>query len=258
MPTNVAGLVLLVVLALPGYVYHRAVDRHVPARLYTALQELMSIVFVSVAIDAGVIALLVSGNLLGLWYAPDFSALLTQPGPYVNRHFSETVLWSSAALLIAVAVAYALGCRWWARCLPNAWASRWQERSRSLEPQKSAWWLLFREHPDAVVHLGCVLEDGSYLAGQLHSFSRSPVENGDRELTLRGDISYRAPGDSDAAVLPRVNAVAISARQLVFVTVSYLPADPSSEPGLRPGPESSAGTAAAGAAGSANSSTGGP
>ncbi|WP_229713525.1 DUF6338 family protein, partial [Streptomyces fuscichromogenes] len=124
----------------------------------------------------------------------------------------------------ATAVAYGLGCRWWVRCLPPAMASRWQNRSRRLEP-KSAWWLLFHEHPDAVVHLGCVLTDGGYLAGRLHSFSRSPVENGDRELTLRGDITYRAPGDSTAAVLPLVNAVVISARQLAFVTVSYLPTD---------------------------------
>ncbi|MGQ4401730.1 DUF6338 family protein [Streptomyces hayashii] len=231
MPTNVAGLVLLVVLALPGYVYHRAVDRHMPERVYTAFQELMSILFVSVAIDVGVVGLLGCGSALGLWYGPDVQALLDLPGQYVTRHFTQMAVWSSTALLAAAGFAYVLGCRWWARYLPGAWSSRWQERARRLEPQKSAWWLLFREHPDAIVHLGCQLEDGSYLAGQLHSFSRAPVENSDRELTLRGDITYRAPGDTTAALLPRVNAVVISARQLVFVTVSYLPVEAGPDPG---------------------------
>ncbi|MFE3717446.1 DUF6338 family protein [Streptomyces cyaneofuscatus] len=225
MPTNLAGLVLLVALSLPGYVYYRAADRHLPERLHTAFQELMSILFVSVAIDIAVVTLLGCGSALGLWYGPDLPGLLDNPTRYVIRNFPEMVLWSLAALATAVALAYVLGSRWWARRLPSRWTSRWQERSRLLEPQKSAWWLIFREHPDAVVHLGCVLEDGSYLAGQLHSFSRSPVESGDRDLTLRGDISYRAPGDSTVAVLPQVNAVVISARHLVFVTVSYLPAE---------------------------------
>ncbi|PZH00013.1 hypothetical protein C1I97_23585 [Streptomyces sp. NTH33] len=251
MPTNVASLVLLVALALPGYVYYRAVDRHVPERVHTAFQELMSILFVSVTIDVGVLTLLMCGSSLGLWYGPDFPALLDKPTRYVTRNFPDMALWSLTALLIAVAFAYVLGCRWWARRLPGSWTSRWQERSRRLEPQKSAWWLIFREHPDAAVHLGCVLEDGSYLAGQLHSFSRSPVENGDRELTLSGDISYRAPGDSTAAVLPHVNAVVISARQLVFVTVSYLPAESDPDPGAgQPGdaslPAGAAGAAAGG------------
>ncbi|MEU4097441.1 DUF6338 family protein [Streptomyces sp. NPDC026673] len=252
MPTNVAGLVLLVVLALPGYVYHRAVDRHVPERVHTAFQEVLSILFVSVAIDVAVVALLMGGTAYGLWYGPDLSALLDRPGPYSLRHFSELVPWAAAALVTATAVAYGLGARWWVRCLPRSLASRWQSRSRRLEP-KSAWWLLFHEHPDAAVHLGCVLTDGGYLAGRLHSFSRSPVESGDRELTLRGDITYRAPGDSTAAVLPLVNAVVISARQLAFVTVSYLPGDG----GSPPVPAQGAATTVA-PTGAAGGSTGGP
>ncbi|GGN35394.1 DUF6338 family protein [Streptomyces fuscichromogenes] len=102
MPTNVAGLVLLITLALPGYVYHRAVDRHVPERVHTAFQEVLSILFVSVAVDVAVIALFMSGSAYGLWYGPDLSALLDRPGAYGLRHFSELVPWGATALLTPI------------------------------------------------------------------------------------------------------------------------------------------------------------
>lgn len=232
MPTNVAGFVLLVVLALPGYVYTRAVDRHVPKRVHTAFMELISIFFASVAIDGVTLALLETGERLGLWYGPSFNGLLLRPGKYATEHFTATVLWSAVAVALACSIAYAAGAGQWQRLLPAPWQRRWRERNRRLEPQHSAWWLLFREHPDTDVHLGCVLDDGGYLGGKLHSYSRVPTEHGDRELTLSGDISYRPPGGETADVLPQVNAVAVSSRRLTFLTVSYVerPGGPATTP----------------------------
>ncbi|MFF0446712.1 DUF6338 family protein [Streptomyces sp. NPDC004609] len=229
-PTNIAGFLMLVVLALPGYVYHRALGRHVPARVHTAFQELVSILFVSVIVDVLVVGALETGSRFGLWYSPSFKALFDRPGDYVTAHFTAVCVWGAVALAVACATAYGAGAgRWW-KVLPPSGRQRWNDRVRRLEPQNSAWWLLFREHPDAEVYIGCVLEDGSYLAGVLHSYSRVPLEHGDRELTLRGDISYRPPGETETTVLPQVNAVAVSARRLAFLTVTYLPAAPDPDP----------------------------
>lgn len=230
MPTNVAGFVMLVVLALPGYVYWQALARHVPKRVHTAFEELVSILFASVVIDAVTLALLEAGAHLGLWYSPRFSALNRDPSGYVEGHFTAVWLWSGAALAVACSVAYGAGAGWWREPLPASLRARLDARTRRLEPQHSAWWLLFREHADTDVYLGCVLDDGSYLAGQLHSYSRVPTEHGDRELTLRGDISYRPPGDDTTTTLPDVNAVAVSAKRLTFLTVSYLPRPPGASP----------------------------
>ncbi|MFJ9294037.1 DUF6338 family protein [Streptomyces asoensis] len=222
-PTSVAGLMLLLVLALPGYVYHRALARHVPGRVYTAFQELVSILFASVVVDVVVVAALEAGSRLDLWFSPSFRALVGRPQAYATVHFDAVAVWGAVAMAIACALAYAAGAGRWSKSLPRTVRQRWDDRARRLEPQISSWWLLFREHPDAEVYVGCVLEDGTYLAGVLHSYSRVPMEHGDRELTLRGDILYRPPGETEASVLPQVNAVAVSARRLSFLTVSYLP-----------------------------------
>ncbi|MFE7532888.1 DUF6338 family protein [Streptomyces rhizosphaericola] len=223
MPTNVAGFVMLVVLALPGYVYHQALDRHVPKRVHTSFMELVSILFASVVVDAVTLALLTTGSRLGLWYSPAFRTLYRDPHSYVADNFTAVSLWSAAALTLACLIGYGVGAGRWRDLLPDAVRNRVRARTRRLEPQHSAWWLLFREHPDTDVYVGCVLDDGSYLAGQLHSYSRVPTEHGDRELTLRGDISYRPPGDDVTVVLPEVNAATVSARRITFLTVSYVP-----------------------------------
>ncbi|MFC8229380.1 DUF6338 family protein [Streptomyces sp. NPDC057287] len=222
MPTNIVGFVMLVVLALPGYVYHQALDRHVPKRVHTSFMELVSILFASVIVDAVTLSLLKAGSSFGLWYNPGFRALYRSPRTYVMDHFTAISIWSAAALALACVIGYGAGAGQWRRLLPGLLQSRLHARTRRLEPQHSAWWLLFREHRDADVYVGCVLDDGSYLAGLLHSYSRVPTEHGDRELTLRGDISYRPPGDDTTVVLPEVNAAAVSARRLTFVTVSYI------------------------------------
>ncbi|GGX13721.1 hypothetical protein GCM10010297_39060 [Streptomyces malachitofuscus] len=223
MPTNVTGFVLLVVLALPGYVYHQALDRHVPKRVHTSFMELVSILFASVIVDAVTLAVLTAGSRSGLWYSPDLRALYRDPEAYIADHFTAVWLWAAAATTLACVIGYAAGAGHWRKALPVAVRNRLVARTRRLEPQHSAWWLLFREHPDTDVYVGCVLDDGSYLAGELHSYSRVPTEHGDRELTLRGDISYRPPGDDATVVLPEVNAATVSARRLTFLTVSYIP-----------------------------------
>jgi hypothetical protein len=48
------------------------------------------------------------------------------------------------------------------------------------------------------------------------------AEHGDRDLTLRGEITYRAARSAAAAPLPQVNLVVLSARDIALLTVSYV------------------------------------
>jgi len=72
--------------------------------------------------------------------------------------------------------------------------------------------------------IGCELNDGSYLGGELFTYNSDEDETGDRELALSSPITYRAAGD-DPVDLEDVGAVSVSARQIKFLTVSYLPVD---------------------------------
>jgi Family of unknown function (DUF6338) len=222
MPTTVAGLILLVALALPGYVFHIGRARASPDRTYSALQEILSILFAGVAVDGIALILMVVITQLTSLPHPDPQRLILDPKTYSARHLELMALWSVAAILLAGALAYAVAPQPWRKAASGRMRTRLQDRTRRLDGQQSAWWLLFHEHPDADIYLGCILLDGSYLAGVLHSYSRVSAEHQDRELTLRGEIVYRAPGETDGAVLPDVNAVIVSARQLSVLTVSYL------------------------------------
>jgi len=225
MPTTAVGFFLTIVFALPGYVYHRISLRRRPERVDTAVQELLSVVFVGVATDIVAVALLALATGVMSLRAPNLSHLIADPGQYSAAHLSLVAGWGVAFLVTTIGLAVLLGLEPWERLLPPAWR-RWRsDHARRVGDQQSSWWLLFHEHPDATIHVGCALDDGSYVSGRLHSYSKAANENGDRELALSGEIFYRAPDDPTGGVLPAVNAVSISARRLVLLTVTYVVPD---------------------------------
>jgi hypothetical protein len=71
-----------------------------------------------------------------------------------------------------------------------------------------------------------VLDDGSYLGGWVLTYSPDSDETADRELTLSGPVTYRSPTGQEAMDLG-VSAVAVSARRIQYLTVSYLEPEPS-------------------------------
>jgi hypothetical protein len=48
------------------------------------------------------------------------------------------------------------------------------------------------------------------------------AEHGDRDLTLRGEITYRAARADATHTLPNVNLVVVSARDITLLTVTYV------------------------------------
>ncbi|SIR31240.1 DUF6338 family protein [Micromonospora avicenniae] len=228
MPTTVLGVVIFVGLLLPGYLYERRRERDIPQRTRSPLRETMSVLFVGVSADV------VTGLILALAWstlpvrAPDLAALLRTPREYLIAGPWLVVGWAAAGLAFACLSAYLVAARPWHRWLRRR--TRFGKLLRHAEPQQSSWWLLLREHPDLPKYVGCYLDDGSYVAGRLHSFSRVSDETADRDLSLRHDpehpLVYRPKGADQTYPLTNIGAVAISARRIVLLTVTYREAPP--------------------------------
>ncbi|MFD4673619.1 DUF6338 family protein [Lentzea sp. NPDC058450] len=219
MPSTLTGLIIFVLLLLPGFVFQRRRARDRPAAEETALQEGLTILFSGLLLDG--IGLAAVG---GMWAvlpgrAVDVSRFVLTPSAYLAAHPARVLGWAAAVLLVAIVTGYLVAGR-----RVQALVRRAARRATSREPHASAWWLLFEEHPPQFpVHVGCYLTDGAYLSGRLHSYSRVGKESGDRELTLRDKITYREPGEGASTELLRnVGAVSISARSIQFLTVTYL------------------------------------
>lgn len=223
MPSTALGVVLLIVFALPGYTYQRAVEKRASEHVLTVFHELLAILF------AGVIVNVITGMVIASAATamevprPDVRALILKPGAYTADHVGLMGFWLLALAAGANCVAYAAGTGLLVRALPQRWAAVLAARTVSSDPQQSAWWRLFQQHRNLIQYVTCTLDDGSYVAGRLYSHSRSATEGPDRDLVLSGDISYR-PAGANAAFeeLADINAVVVSARHIVLLTISYV------------------------------------
>ena len=108
---------------------------------------------------------------------------------------------------------------------------------------QSGWWIAFRPGLDAgyQVHVGCTLDDGSYVSGRLRSYSQVAEDTPDRDLVLRAPIMVRPRGAAEAREVPNVTWMTLSARHIVTMAVTYVGRVPSSQPQAqlapaRPGP----------------------
>jgi hypothetical protein len=101
----------------------------------------------------------------------------------------------------------------------------------------SAWWRVLRERRDEIraeygrdpeVRVGCYMDDGSYIAGGLNSFSQVADETPDRELILAAP-EHRPAGATRMEPVDS-HAVVVSARRIVAMTVKYYVSPPSDGP----------------------------
>lgn len=218
MPSTAVGLLFFVVLLAPGLTYSGYRAASLPVEKPSALRELAGIVMRSVVWDAVALGLF---GLFRLWqphHTPDVGALARHPGVYARNHPAYLVWWIVAVL----AVACVLG-------LVGARVASLDRFPDLLKPKggvsaDSAWWTLFHQNPGNKIYVGVVLEDDTYLAGALLSYSPDSDETADRELTLVGPIKFR-PSGGESEVDLDVGAVAVSARRIRYMTVSYLSAD---------------------------------
>jgi Family of unknown function (DUF6338) len=227
MPTTLVGLVLFIALLAPGLTYISLRRPHRPIERVSALRETSAIATRSLVCDG--LALAAFGLLRASFphATPDVGQLVRHRDVYLKEHYLSVGMWASGLLLGACFLGL-LGSR-------VASTARIKTISRSATFRKiwplgrvrtePAWWVMFEgeEVPAGTrIHVGCQIDDGSYLAGYLYSFSPDSDETEDRELTLTGDISFRPPGATSQPQPLGVGGVIVSARHISYLTVSYV------------------------------------
>jgi len=226
-PSGLAGVLLFVVLLWPGFAYSSIRARRRPERQVTPLHETVSIVGVSLTALAA--TALLFAVLRSVWpgATPDTRQLLFHPRAYLTTHYAQVGWWAVGMLALAVA-----GSAGVAIALSSERLGRVPGLGRLVAPPDpstmSSWWLAFGGYrPDEVdIHVGCTLDDGSYVSGRLYSFSQVAEDTPDRDLLLRDPISVRPRGASRATAVDRAGLIAISARHLVTMIVTYVPRTP--------------------------------
>ncbi|MGG8410382.1 DUF6338 family protein [Streptomyces sp. 12297] len=212
MPATFTSLLLLIVLLAPGFTYAAVRDRHRPERTSTAFRETSRVVLASVGFNAAALISFACVRIGAPDRTPDVGRLVRERDPYVRAHYAETLVWTAAVLLLAVLFAVLV-----ARFLPR--------RRFAVNPESSAWWVLFdmnaRANGTEWIRVECELIDGSYLAGRVHHYSSNPEETGDRELALGPPFEYRPAPDGEQRDLTDTHRVVISARQIKFLGVTY-------------------------------------
>ncbi|MFB6753114.1 DUF6338 family protein [Streptomyces sp. NPDC056353] len=219
MPTTFAQLMLFVTMLTPGLVYTLKRERSAPSRTLSAFRETAEILLVSVIANMAALLLLSVCRVLLPGHTPDVGEIVRGSGDYVRSHYRLLALWAGGLLAASTLLAFLAAD---GRLLNAAARSLRRPRRTPSDAFASAWWSLFQEEHDGPVHVGCHLDDGSYVAGMLRSFNRDSNDTADRELTLTGPITYRAPGSTQAQILDGVGAAAVSARRITLMTVGFL------------------------------------
>jgi hypothetical protein len=221
MPTTLTGLLLFVVLLLPGFAYLVGKERHGTERRLSPFRETVAIVSASVTSELVVIGIFAAVRALWPSITPDVGALLRQGALYLHGsqsrrgHYQLFALWGVGLLALAMAIAYAA-------TIPRV--RRVGERLTGPYPHEStvsAWWMLFERWRKARnTEVTCILDDGSSVRGQFGSFNIAADDSPDRDLILTKPIYYSPSGEEDEVPYP-VWAVCIAARRIVTMFVTY-------------------------------------
>ena len=242
MPSTLVGLVISAVLLAPGLAFVLARDRRRPARSLSVFRETAVVVCASLAADLVTLTAFAVVRAVAPGLTPDVGRLIRTPGSYLRIAYLPMFWWATGLLATAVVGAAVTGAGRLRRLVSRGPLDRFAGRDEAHESGVSGWWLLFNEHPDTDVHVGCLLTDGSYLCGWLHSFSNLEADSPDRDLTLAPPIEFRPTGSQQAQEIPGLGAATVAARQIAALFVSYV---------RRPGPNPDADTS-----GNTDSSTG--
>jgi hypothetical protein len=207
-PTTLIGVAILIVLLGPGFCYVAATERRFTAHKKSAFRETVQIAAASIILDLLVLAPFWLARTFWSSGTPDIGALVSKPHTYWLNHYRLVAGWGLALFIAA--------------CMIGFLAGTFIRPAKSL--RASAWVGMFEVFPKDQKWIGLELQDGSFLSGQLYSYSLDPEETDDRELVLR-DPEYRAPGMKNLVPLGSALTV-VSAREIRFLSVNYTPVAP--------------------------------
>jgi hypothetical protein len=239
MPTTLTGLLLFVVLLLPGVAYLVGKERHGTERHTSPFRETVAVVAASVTSELAVLGLFAAIPALFPSWAPDVGALVRHGGgAYAASHYRSLAVLGLIMLGASTGLAYLVTVprirRFWLFVrVPVIGAY-------PHDSTVSGWWVLFEKWPvikkaipgrkvkvRRAVKVGCLLDDGSYVSGWLGSFNNSADDAPDRDLLLRAPIEIRPPGAPEPVGHPSASAASIPASRIVTLFVGYVePVEP--------------------------------
>lgn len=222
-PSDLTGLFLFVILLCPGFAYNGVRARRRPTRLLTSLQE------TAIIVSASLVALLVTGIVFGIirvlvpGVTPDVHSVLFSPHDYLRAHYVRTAWWAIAFMAVAIGGAVGVAELQSSGLVDRSKYLRWLD-APPHPSMLSGWWIALGGGPSEPhdVHVGCTLDDGSYISGRLHSFSQVAEDTADRDLVLGPPIMIRPAGATDTQEVQRVSRMTITARHVVTMTVTYV------------------------------------
>jgi hypothetical protein len=215
-PTTLTGILLLLILLLPGFVFVTLRERHQPTRKLSIFRE-TSVVLAATTASYFLPALL-TGVLVVCWpaFRSEVAAGLSNPANYASHHAfrltGATLIW----VLSGTGIGAALGTK---RLAPFLLGT----------PGGSAWWKLFEPNPRPVMgefstEVTATLDDGAVITGTLYSWNRDAEDGPDREFTLQPPLWLQGPEQEEFIELDAA-AITLSARVIRYLTVRYIVAD---------------------------------
>lgn len=208
-PSNLAGLVLLVASLGPGYIFVRVVEVRGPRPPRSTFFEAVEMAIVGAVVTTIVACFVLAiGDAFG-WL--DVSRMLTKSEGYFDAHPLRVL----AAVLVTLAVSYVGAALPWA-------IGRFRTRSTAAavhKPGDAGWQEMFvtRRPPGTTVVATVELRDGRKLSGQVHGFSSVAHDN--RELALGRPIVAGTPPTVTGDTL-----IVLREQDIAYVSVRYLQA----------------------------------
>lgn len=221
-PTTLTGLLLFVVLLLPGFAYLVGKERHGTERRLSPFRETVAIVAASITSELVVLAAFFAIRALWPTITPNVGTLIDNTSAYLRGtpghpgHHRIVAVWGVILLIAATLGAY-LATKPKVRRLGQILTGPYPHESTV-----SAWWVLFERWPNGRdVEVVCMLDDGSVVRGRFASFNTSAEDSPDRDLILRRPIFYKPPVDNAQEAPYNVSAACFPARRIVTLFVAY-------------------------------------
>lgn len=233
MPDTLTGLLLFVVLLLPGFAYLVGKERHGTERQLSSFREPAAIVAVSVTSEIVILVAFTAIRALFPSATPDVGALIRNSGEYLRGDGGHAGHYASVGLCGVVLLALATLLAYLATVPSVRRRFKWITGEYPHESTVSAWWIILEQwSDDRQVELACLLDDGSAIRGRYGSFNTRADDSPERDLILKYPIYYRPPGDDSRQAHWPASATCCSASRIVSLWVYYI--ESSTEPANPP------------------------
>lgn len=224
MPTTFTSLIMFALLVMPGVAYVTRRQREMPYQDRSVFRETATVAVAGIAFNLAVLVPVLAAAAVWPHAVIDVGALIADSKDYLAVHWWRVGLWALLALSATAGLALL--------------AARKPAKLHSSD--SSSWDRLFNEWRRGLdIRLGCELDDGSWIEGDLADYNPTTVESGDRDLILEQPVMYRPRGHAESVPYGTQGSVCLSARHIRVMFVNYLPervtapskAEADSEPG---------------------------